>query len=169
VPHTPTDYFLHKDGTLSMHKPADKTASLTFTYDPKDPAPSLGGNYAIGTKSGPLDQRPAKDRKDIVRFVSAPLTGAGMGSEPETVTPETTVDGPGASPGPAPGAAEQLWRAWQSFWSMFSRTGRQLIDSLQQSFEAPAQPPARQPDAQGARPTIAVTWNRWLISSRRNV
>ena len=75
VPHTPTDYFPQKDGTLTTQKPTDKTGSLTFTYDPKDPAPSLGGNYAIGTKSGPLDQRPAKDRKDILRFISAPLTG----------------------------------------------------------------------------------------------
>jgi predicted acyl esterase len=74
VPHTPTDYFLHQDGTLAASKPTDKTASLTFTYEPKDPAPSLGGNYAVGTKSGPLDQRPAKDRKDILRFVTAPLT-----------------------------------------------------------------------------------------------
>jgi putative CocE/NonD family hydrolase len=74
VPHTPTDYFLHKDGTLSTTKSTDKAASLTFTCDPKDPAPSLGGNYAIGVKSGPLDQRPLKDRKDILGFVSAPLT-----------------------------------------------------------------------------------------------
>lgn len=74
VPHTPTDYFLHKDGTLTTQKPTNKAASLTFTYDPKDPAPSLGGNYAIGVKSGPLDQRPAKDRKDTLRFVSEPLT-----------------------------------------------------------------------------------------------
>lgn len=73
VPHTPTDYFLHADGTLRTEKPTGEAASLTFVYDPRDPAPSLGGNYAVGPASGPLDQRPARDRKDILRFVSAPL------------------------------------------------------------------------------------------------
>ncbi|MBL8795350.1 MAG: CocE/NonD family hydrolase [Planctomycetia bacterium] len=86
VPHTPTDYFLRTDGTLSTQKPDDKKASLTFTYDPKDPAPSLGGNYAIGAKSGPLDQRPAKDRKDILRFISAPL------AEPVGITGKVWAD-----------------------------------------------------------------------------
>jgi len=76
VPHTPTDYYLHKDGTLSPKKAEEKDAALTYTYDPKAPAPSLGGNYGLGTKSGPFDQRPLKDRKDILRFVSAPLAEA---------------------------------------------------------------------------------------------
>ena len=38
VPHTPTDYHLHANGSLGTHLPA-KDASLTYTYDPKDPAP----------------------------------------------------------------------------------------------------------------------------------
>ncbi len=73
VPHSPTDYFLHADGTVSTTRPTVKDASLRYTYDPRDPAPSLGGNYGLGTKSGPLDQRPLKERKDMLRFVSAPL------------------------------------------------------------------------------------------------
>ncbi len=74
VAHTATDFYLHADGTLGTHKPTPKDASLTFTYDPRMPAPSLGGNYGLGDKSGPLDQRPNKERKDILRFVSEPLT-----------------------------------------------------------------------------------------------
>jgi len=86
VPHTPTDYFLQKDGTLSSQKPTDKAGSLAFTYDPKDPAPSLGGNYGIGTKSGPYDQKPLKDRKDVLRFISAPL------AEPVGITGKVWLD-----------------------------------------------------------------------------
>ena len=74
VPHTPTDYYLQMDGSLSKRKTEAKEASLTYTYDPKDSAPSVGGNYGLGTKSGPLDQRPLKDRKDVLRFVGEPLT-----------------------------------------------------------------------------------------------
>ncbi|HYT92929.1 MAG TPA: CocE/NonD family hydrolase, partial [Gemmataceae bacterium] len=73
VPHTPTDYYLHQDGMLSKTRPAGKAAALTYTYDPRAPVPSLGGNYGLGTKSGPLDQRPLRERKDVLRFVSEPL------------------------------------------------------------------------------------------------
>jgi predicted acyl esterase len=86
VPHMATDYFLNADGTLTTSKPAAKDASLSYTYDPKDPAPSLGGNWAIGEKSGPHDQRPAKDRKDILRFVSEPL------AEPVAITGKIWAD-----------------------------------------------------------------------------
>jgi len=86
VQHAPTEYYLHGDGTLSTHKPNAKDAALTYTYDPKDPAPSVGGNYALGVKSGPLDQRPLKDRKDILRFVSEPL------SEPLAITGKVWAD-----------------------------------------------------------------------------
>jgi hypothetical protein len=64
---------MQKDGTLRAAAPKDKDASLTFTYDPKDPVPSVGGNYDLGAKNGPLDQRPLKDRKDVLRFATAPL------------------------------------------------------------------------------------------------
>lgn len=86
VPHTATDYFLHPDGTLSTTKPAAKDAALSYVYNPKTPAPSIGGNWGLGTKSGPLDQRPLKDRKDVLRFVSAPL------AEPVTITGKVWAD-----------------------------------------------------------------------------
>lgn len=74
VPHTPTDFYLVQDGTLSTARPTAQEAALTFVYDPRAPAPSLGGNYGLGAKSGPLDQRPLKERKDVLRFVTEPLT-----------------------------------------------------------------------------------------------
>ena len=71
VPNTPTPFYLHADGSLSTAKPADKDASLTYAYDPKDPAPTIGIKAMLD--SGPHDQRPLKDRKDVLRFISAPL------------------------------------------------------------------------------------------------
>jgi putative CocE/NonD family hydrolase len=73
VDNTATPYYMHKDGSLSREAPKEKDASLTFEYDPKNPVKSVGGNYDTTDVSGPWDQRPLKDRKDILRFVTAPL------------------------------------------------------------------------------------------------
>ncbi len=73
VPHTPTAWYCHGDGTLSLQKPGAE-GSLTFSYDPRDPVPSAGGDVFIHQGVGPLDQRVLKDRKDILRFTSEPLT-----------------------------------------------------------------------------------------------
>ncbi|MBN2584811.1 MAG: CocE/NonD family hydrolase [Planctomycetes bacterium] len=77
VDHTPTSYYMHADGNLSLEAPTDEEAALGYTYDPKDPVKSMGGNYSVSNKDrpiGPLDQRPQADRKDILRFKTAPLT-----------------------------------------------------------------------------------------------
>ncbi|HUT60234.1 MAG TPA: CocE/NonD family hydrolase [Phycisphaerae bacterium] len=73
VDHVATDYYLHADGSLGTAAPKDAKGFLSYTYDPKDPVQSLGGNYAIGAESGAHDQRPLKDRKDILRFATEPL------------------------------------------------------------------------------------------------
>lgn len=73
VPRTDTPYYMHADGSLSLDRPKNQDASLTFAYDPKDPAPTIGGNATYDKNAGPFDQRPLKDRKDILRFISAPL------------------------------------------------------------------------------------------------
>lgn len=75
VDNTPTSYYMHKDGRLSPEAPKEKGASLSYQYDPRDPVPSVGGNYDTGSVNGPYDQRKLKDRKDILRFVSDPLEG----------------------------------------------------------------------------------------------
>ena len=78
VEHTPTSYYMHTGGSLALEASEDKAAKATYVYDPKNPVPSLGGNYDVSDPKrlqiGPLDQRPLKDRKDILRFTSAPLT-----------------------------------------------------------------------------------------------
>ncbi len=73
VPNTSTSWYLQPDGTLSETKPTAKDGSVSFDYDPKDPAPTLGGNPWYDAKAGPYDQRPLASRKDVVRFISAPL------------------------------------------------------------------------------------------------
>ena len=86
VPNTPTSYYARKDGTLTRTPPTAQDASLTFAYDPANPVPSTGGNWAIGERSGPHDQRPLADRKDILRFATEPL------SEPVGITGKVWVE-----------------------------------------------------------------------------
>lgn len=74
VPHTPTPYYLHSDGALSSTKPAGEVPPKDFSYDPKKPAPSYGGNGSVSpSRTGPADQSPLKERPDVLRFISAPL------------------------------------------------------------------------------------------------
>ncbi|MBM4080307.1 MAG: CocE/NonD family hydrolase [Planctomycetes bacterium] len=75
VPHTPTPFYLHEDGGLRPTPPTDASAALTYPHDPKNPAPTLGGGFSYSPEgNGALDQRPLRGRKDILRFVSEPLT-----------------------------------------------------------------------------------------------
>ncbi|MGI9260654.1 MAG: CocE/NonD family hydrolase, partial [Woeseiaceae bacterium] len=66
-------YYLHVDRTLSNQPPARDSGSLKYTYDPADPVPTLGGNIMEPTLRGPYDQAPLDDRKDVLRFVTAPF------------------------------------------------------------------------------------------------
>src|SRR5262245_59842393 len=67
------------DGTLSTRPPTAGTAeSDTFSYDPANPTPTLGGNTCCAQQvpSGPWDQRAAERRDDVLVFTSAELTEA---------------------------------------------------------------------------------------------
>ncbi len=69
----PTRFHLTSSGGLSA-KPENTVGKISFTYDPANPVPSLGGGWSFGNDpNGAVDQRPLADRKDIVRFVSDPL------------------------------------------------------------------------------------------------
>ena len=79
-----TKYFLHSsgkanslrgDGTLSVAAPKSETAD-TYTYDPENPAPTIGGLLCCdGTHMppGPRDQRPVEARDDVLVYSTAPL------------------------------------------------------------------------------------------------
>ncbi|MGI9203833.1 MAG: CocE/NonD family hydrolase [Woeseiaceae bacterium] len=66
-------YYLHADNTLSSQQPTQDAGALKYTYDPADPVPTLGGNIMEPTLRGPYDQAPLDNRKDVLRFVTAPF------------------------------------------------------------------------------------------------
>jgi putative CocE/NonD family hydrolase len=73
-------YYLHSqrganglggDGTLHT-VPPDREEADTYTYDPDDPVPSLGGNN-LAIDMGVQDQRPVEERRDVLVYTSEPL------------------------------------------------------------------------------------------------
>ena len=71
-PSTETPYYFGKGGTLGEAKPAAGPAFVEYTFDPADPCPTLGGRN-LNIKAGPMDQRPAEARKDVLSFTTEPL------------------------------------------------------------------------------------------------
>jgi putative CocE/NonD family hydrolase len=64
-------------GTLSLEPPSNEPVDV-YLYDPRDPAPTVGGptflpGLFIGANAGPRDQRAAEARPDILTYTSAPL------------------------------------------------------------------------------------------------
>jgi putative CocE/NonD family hydrolase len=88
-----TPYYFHADGSLSTARPNGADPATTYTYDPKNPVPTIGGNVSgrlrirNGRGDGPFDQRehpdfhgskppylPLSARPDVVVFQTEPLT-----------------------------------------------------------------------------------------------
>jgi uncharacterized protein len=79
-------WFLHSNGDadttgglLSPTTPTDEPVDV-FTFDPRDPAPTIGGPTSLParflrTNAGPLDQRPLQGRGDVLAYTSEPLPG----------------------------------------------------------------------------------------------
>ncbi len=64
-----------RDGRLDGAPPAADPPDV-YTYDPRFPAPSLGGHSCCGAQSGPqgpYDQTPLEQRSDVLVYRSAPL------------------------------------------------------------------------------------------------
>jgi predicted acyl esterase/alkylhydroperoxidase family enzyme len=70
-PTVATSYFLVDGGALTKNRPDVRKAKRTYTFDPADPCPSLGGDNAM--KPLPLDQRPNSSRGDVLLFTTEPL------------------------------------------------------------------------------------------------
>jgi len=86
-----TRYYFHADGTLSPTAPVGSVPPTTYTYDPRDPVPTVGGAFSGALKNGPYDQRepeppnlPLRARSDVVVFQTEPL-----GEDVEVVGPIT--------------------------------------------------------------------------------
>ena len=88
---TPTSFFLHSDGGLSLGPPAGADRPSTFSYDPDDPVPTMGGGLSAADTimvPGAFDQRgrpdfhgctdtePLNTRGDVLSFQTDPLTEA---------------------------------------------------------------------------------------------
>lgn len=68
---TPTPFYLHPDRRLSLQKPL-QGGTLRYTYDPKDPVPTVGGPR-LTLPAGAMDQRKIESRPDVLVFTSEPL------------------------------------------------------------------------------------------------
>ena len=65
-----------RTGALSTSRPDPGQEGDHFTYDPLNPAPSLGGHSCCGAQSGPqgpYDQTPVEQRSDVLVYSSDPL------------------------------------------------------------------------------------------------
>lgn len=92
----PTTYYLSGPGGIADRKgrldtaaPPAADAPDGYTYDPRFPAPSLGGHSCCGALTGPqgpYDQTPVEQRSDVLVYTSDPLP------HDTEVTGSTTVD-----------------------------------------------------------------------------
>ena len=71
VPSTERAWYLQTNGSLQTSIPAD-THQFTYTYDPSNPVPTLGGGNLL-IAAGPYDQRPVENRSDVLVFTSPVL------------------------------------------------------------------------------------------------
>jgi putative CocE/NonD family hydrolase len=70
-------WFLRAGGSLAPAAPADEEPD-EYVYDPRDPAPTIGGPTSLpgkflGPSGGPQDQRKAEKRDDVLVYSSEPL------------------------------------------------------------------------------------------------
>lgn len=71
IPASETPWYFHADGRLTTHPP-ESDEPLTYTYDPSDPVPTIGGKNLF-PPAGPYDQRPVENRSDVLVFTSPVL------------------------------------------------------------------------------------------------
>jgi uncharacterized protein len=69
-----TAYYLAPNHGLSGNKPASPGTNQ-YSYDPRNPVPTLGGNNCCGTPTvaGPRDQRTIESRPDVLSYTSEEL------------------------------------------------------------------------------------------------
>lgn len=84
-PSRPTSYLLQVGNKLTT-SPPDSNGSITYTYDPANPVPTIGGANLISGGKGPMDQSKIEERQDYIRFQTDELT------EPVEVAGRVTVD-----------------------------------------------------------------------------
>jgi len=71
-----TPLYLHTDRSLAAMAPTEASAALEYVFDPRDPAPTLGGAISSGEpvmRAGAFDQSAAASRADVLVFETSPL------------------------------------------------------------------------------------------------
>jgi uncharacterized protein len=91
-------WYLRAGGRLTPEGPGDEGPD-EYVYEPRDPAPSLGGPTSLPAKrmrtnSGPLDQRPLAERPDVLAFWSDVLEQPLEVTGPLSVVLHAATDGP---------------------------------------------------------------------------
>jgi len=79
IPADEVAYYLHADGKLARGTQPTSGDSRSYSFDPKNPVPSVGGQNLTILK-GPMDQRGVEGRPDVLLFTSDVLT------EPREIT-----------------------------------------------------------------------------------
>jgi predicted acyl esterase len=69
---TLTNYYLQPDMSLATTPPSATEAFKTYTFDPANPVPTMGGQN-LGADVGPRDQRDIGQRQDYLRFATPVL------------------------------------------------------------------------------------------------
>jgi predicted acyl esterase len=71
-----TSFYFHANQSLDNSPPLSASGSLSFTYDPNNPSPTIGGpTLRADLEQGPYDQAAlVESRNDIEMFTTAPLT-----------------------------------------------------------------------------------------------
>ncbi|KAL6918678.1 hypothetical protein FSST1_002704 [Fusarium sambucinum] len=81
---TPFEFFLGTGGILRQEPPLPDAKASSFTFDPLNPTPTLGGPLIVG--GGCLDDTALTGRADTVAFTTNPLT------EPLTIMGKPSVE-----------------------------------------------------------------------------
>ncbi len=73
---TNTNFYFHQNGLLDNVQPSTVSDSITFTYNPNDPSPTVGGpTLRLDLEQGPYDQSSlVESRNDILVFTTDALT-----------------------------------------------------------------------------------------------
>lgn len=70
---TPFSLYAHADQTLRTSPPGAEGESLSYTYDPRDPVPTVGRRHARIPVKGPHDHREVEARSDVLVFSTETL------------------------------------------------------------------------------------------------
>lgn len=86
IPHSEVCLYLQSDHSLKGQRPEEAEAQVTYPYDPNNPVVRVDAAWRSLIADGPVDQRPLRNREDVVYFSTDPL------AEPVEVTGRVWVD-----------------------------------------------------------------------------